>query len=166
MEARAAVRENVNEDKDSDEFGNEGDLSTSFEFVASDLEAVSYEINTSIDSRDGVDKVNVSAAINKIRQIGRLFRKSPLKNEILQNYVQNEHGKSLILILDSKTRWNSFVAMLERFIEIRSSVAKALIDCKSELNVTKDELSAIQDIVSNRETIILAAEGVFEFILR
>ena len=83
MDAHAAVRENENEDKHSDEFGDEGDLSTSLEFVASDLEALSYEINTSIDSRDGVDKVNVSAAINKIRQIARLFRKSPLKNEIL-----------------------------------------------------------------------------------
>ena len=71
-------------------------MTASFEMVTSDLETVGYEINTSIDSRDGVDKVNVSAAINKIKQIERLFRKSPLKNEILQNYVQKEHGKSLM----------------------------------------------------------------------
>ena len=96
----------------TDEFGDEGDLSTSLEFVASDLGAISYEINSLIHSRDGVDKVNVSAAINKIRQIARLFRKSPLKNEILQNYVQMEHMKSLMLIIDSRTRWNSLVAML------------------------------------------------------
>ena len=49
------VRENVNEYKDSDKFGIDGDLSTSLELVASNLEAVSYEINTSIDSRDGVE---------------------------------------------------------------------------------------------------------------
>ena len=146
--------------------------------VTSDLETVAYEINTSIDSRDGVDKVNVSAVINKIRQIARLFRKSPLKNEILQNYVQKEHGKSLMIILDSKRRGNSLVAMLERFLEIWPSVAKALIDFKYELSITKEELSAIQDIVSslqpvkagaekwaNREMTILGAEGVFSFIL-
>ena len=46
VEAHAAVRENVNEDKNSDEFLDEGDSSTSLEFVASDLEAVSYEIKT------------------------------------------------------------------------------------------------------------------------
>ena len=127
---------NANEDEVCDEFGDDGDLTTSLEMVTSDLETVAYEINTSIDSRDSIDKTNVSAAINKIRQIGGLFRKSPLKNEILQNYVQKEHGKSLMIILDSKTRWNSLVAMLRRFLEIWPSVAKALIDCKSELSIT------------------------------
>ena len=65
--------------------------------------------------------------------------------------------------------------MLERFLEIWPSAAKAVIDC--ELSITK-ELSAIQDIVSslqpvkagakkleNREMTILGAEGVFGFIL-
>ena len=55
---------------------------------------------------------------------------------------------------------------------------KSLIDSKSELSITKEELSAIQDIVSslqpvkagaekfsNREMTILGAEGVFGFIL-
>ena len=37
VEAHAAVGENVNKDKDSDEFGDKGDLSRSLEFVASDL---------------------------------------------------------------------------------------------------------------------------------
>ena len=44
-------------------------MTTSLEMVTSDLETVGYEINRWIDSRDGVDKVNVSVAINKIRQI-------------------------------------------------------------------------------------------------
>ena len=79
VEASSAVSENANEDEVGDEFRDAGDLTTSLEMVTSDLETVGYEINTSIDSRDGVDKVNVSAAMNKIRQIERLFRKSPLK---------------------------------------------------------------------------------------
>ena len=83
-----------------------------------------------------------------------------------------------MIILDSKTRWNSLVAMLKRFLEIWPSVAKALIDCRSELSITKEELSAIQDTVSslqpakagaeklaNCEMTILGAEGVFGFIL-
>ena len=82
-----------------------------------------------------------------------------------------------MIILDSKTRWNSLVAMLERLLQIWPSVAKALIDCKSELSIIKEELSAIQGIVSslqpgkagaeklaNREMTILGAEGVFGFI--
>ena len=103
MEALATVKVNVNEDKDSDEFGDEGDLNTSLELVASDLEVVSYEIKTLIDSQDGVDKVNVSAAINKIRQIPRLFRKTPLKNKILQNYV----SKGTWEIIDANSRFKN-----------------------------------------------------------
>ena len=80
VEAPSAAGENANEDEVCDEFGDEGDLTTSLEMVTSDLETVGYEINTSIDARDGVNKVNVSPAINKIRQIARLFRKSPLRN--------------------------------------------------------------------------------------
>ena len=52
----------------------------------------------------------------------------------------------------------SLVAMLEWFIEIWSSVAKALIDCESELNVTKEKLSAIQDIVSSLQPVKAGAE--------
>ena len=83
-----------------------------------------------------------------------------------------------MIILDSKTRWNSLVATLERFLKIWPSVAKALIYCKSELSITKEELSTTQDIVSslqpvkagdeklaNHEMAILGAEGVFGFIL-
>ena len=79
LEAPSAVCENANEDEVCDEFGDEGELTTSLEMVTSDLETVGYEINTSIDSRDGVDKVNVSAAINKIRQIERLQKVSTEK---------------------------------------------------------------------------------------
>ena len=48
---------------------------------------------------------------------------------------------------------NSLVAILERFLEIWPSVAKALIDCKSELSITKEELFAIQDIVSSLQPV-------------
>ena len=46
MEALSAVGENANEDEVCDEFGDEGDLTTSLEMVTSDLETVGYEINT------------------------------------------------------------------------------------------------------------------------
>ena len=107
----------------------------------------------------------------------KTLRKSPLKTEVPQSYVKKQHGNPLI-ILDSKTRRNSLLAMLERFLEIWPSTANALIDCQSELNLSKEELAAVQDIVSasqpvkagaekltNRETTILAAEGVFTIML-
>ena len=43
--------------------------------------------------------------VNKVRRVVKLFRKSPTKNDdVLQVYVQQEHGKELTLLLDVKTR--------------------------------------------------------------
>ena len=36
-------------------------------------------------------------------------------------------------MLDSKTRWNSLLAMLERILEIKSKISKAFIDGNQEL---------------------------------
>ena len=42
--------------------------------------------------------------IKKVREVVKMFKKSPLKNSILQKYVQEEFGKDLQLISDCKTR--------------------------------------------------------------
>lgn len=76
------------------------------------------------------EKYNFSSIITKVRNIVRVFRKSPTKNEILQYYVKLEHRKELKLILDCKTRWNSMLDMLERFILLEDSTKKAIIDLK------------------------------------
>ena len=64
--------------------------------------------------------------INKVRKICRIFRKSPLKNEKLQDFVKDQHGKELKLILDCKTRWNSLLCMIERFLKLKQCIPKAL----------------------------------------
>ena len=68
--------------------------------------------------------------IKKVRKIVKLFRKSPVKNDILQSYVKasNPSSQSLTLILDVKTRWNSLLDMLRRFVRLRAEIEKALID--------------------------------------
>ena len=91
------------------------------------------KVDISNESPVNCDTINVSMIISKVRKIARFFRKSLLKNQILQKYVQEEHGKKLQVMLDSKTRWNSLLAMLERILEIKSSISKALIDCNQEL---------------------------------
>ena len=71
--------------------------------------------------------VNVVTAIDKMRKIARIIRKSPVKNDTLQSYVKSQSRKGIHLILDCKTRWNRLVAMLERYIDLRSPVEKTLI---------------------------------------
>ena len=68
--------------------------------------------------------VNVATAIHKVRKIARISRKSPVKSEILQKYAKSDNRISIHLLLDCKARWNSLVAMLERYIDLRSPVEK------------------------------------------
>ena len=71
---------------------------------------------------------SLSPAVKQIRNIVRWFRKSPVRNEVLQKYVREERGQELMLVLDCKTRWNSLYDMLDRFDVLKAAVHKALID--------------------------------------
>ena len=73
-------------------------------------------------------KKNYRDVINKVRAIVKIFRTSPLKHDKLQVYVREQIGTELVLKLDVKTRWYSMCDMMERFLKIRQSVAKAMID--------------------------------------
>ena len=54
--------------------------------------------------------VNVATAIDKVKNIDRIIRKSAVKKDTLQIYVKFENRKSIHLLLACKTRWNSLVA--------------------------------------------------------
>jgi hypothetical protein len=72
----------------------------------------------------------IEPLIRKVRKIVQLFRRSPVKNDKLQKYVIDSYQVNgpLHLIIDVKTRWNSLLAMLRRFLRIRTEVEKTLID--------------------------------------
>ena len=110
----------------------------------------------------------------------RWFRKSPVRNEVLQKYVTEEHGKPLMLMLDCKTRWNSLFAMLERFVTLKSAVHKAIIDIGDQnIQMVSDrEIDMVREIVRclniiqlgaealcRRETGLLEAEAALKFVL-
>ncbi|GFU63079.1 uncharacterized protein TNCV_4123191 [Trichonephila clavipes] len=63
---------------------------------------------------------NINETIKKIKNVVKLFRKSPIKN-ILQKYVKEEFGCGKMVCLDTKSCWNSLLAMLERFLGIVSN---------------------------------------------
>ncbi|KAF9760994.1 hypothetical protein NGRA_2912 [Nosema granulosis] len=62
-----------------------------------------------------IRNVSIDFLIGKIRSVVKIFRKSPLINEILQEFVKIEINRSYSLILDCKTRWNGLCDMIERF---------------------------------------------------
>ena len=59
------------------------------------------------------------SVIPKIRKVCTFINKSPVANGALQKEVQNQLGlKSSKLQSDMKTRWNSFLTMLEKFVKL------------------------------------------------
>ena len=171
---RTVVAESVDSD---DEIENTDELST-IEIDNPDNYSQGKHIELNDSSlRCGCD-INIANTIEKVRKIVKIFRKSPLKNEILQKYVNGEHGKDLQLKLDRKTRWDSLLDMVERFLATRRCISKAMIDTGLNLDISDGEFDVLAAILSSlqpirlaverlgrRDATLLSAEGVFRFIL-
>ncbi|GBM98945.1 hypothetical protein AVEN_265690-1 [Araneus ventricosus] len=82
-----------------------------------------------------------------------------------------------MVCLDTKTRWNSLLAMLERFLEIKSANSKALIDIKEKQIFANLEFEILIVIIAGlkpekigleklytRYATLLTAGDVFAFI--
>ena len=122
----------------------------------------------------------VSDFISKVRAIVKVFRKSSLKNDCLQRNCEKELGKRLSLVLDTKTRWNSLLNMLTRFLEIRSPIDNTLkeLDLGSKC-LTEDEVAVVKDLSESLEIIevggtalcrrdikVSNSEKIFEYVLK
>lgn len=73
--------------------------------------------------------------IAKMRDIIKMFRRSPLKSGILEGIQQRGGVKPLKLLNDVPTRWNSLVIAGRRFLQILPHVVQALKhrDIKSKI---------------------------------
>ena len=120
----------------------------------------------------------IEEVISKVRRIVRLFKRSPVKNSILQKYVREENGKELSLLLDCKTRWNSLLAMIDRFISLKKPISKALIDIAATEKMDSIDWEILDHIcrclkpieiavcaLSRRDATLLSAEGVYRFLM-
>ena len=58
-------------------------------------------------------------------------------------YVKCMFLKKLKLILDVKTRWNSLVTVLEKFLELKTCILKTMIDLKEILNISEEEYAVM-----------------------
>lgn len=107
---------------------------------------------------NSVKNLQLSSLIAKIRKVVKMFRKSTKNDDILQKHVKEEFGKELSLILDSKTRWNSLLNMLERFSTIQNCVRKSLIDLKLNITFTDNELTLLSNTILALQPIKIAVE--------
>jgi len=132
-----------------------------------------------VETIDVCMQSTIKKTITAIRKIVKLFKNSPVKNNILQRYVQEDEKKELKLILDCKTRWNTMEAMIERFLRIRSPIKKALSDLNLEnmwneeyIQIAEMLLATLQPIriavenLSREDSSLLTAEGTFRFLFK
>ena len=104
---------------------------------------------------------DVSKIVNKVRRIVKIFKRSPLKNEVLQRYVKDIYPNGLNVILDCKTRWSSLINMLERIIRIKLPIQKALLDLGVEdINIVDQEFEVISSIVEALKPIRIALDAL------
>lgn len=122
---------------------------------------------------------NFQAVLNRVRKIVKFFKNSPTRNTILQTYIKEEEGKELTLLLDCRTRWNTICNMIERFLAVRSSIQKALVDLNMLHLFYSNDLIKLQNLVevlspikmaveklSSRNMNLLIAEGVLKFLFQ
>ncbi|GFV59624.1 uncharacterized protein TNCV_228651 [Trichonephila clavipes] len=63
-----------------------------------------------------------------------------------------------MVCLDTKTRWNSLLEMLERFLEIKSAILKALIGIKEEQLMDNVEFETVTTIVAGLNPVKIGLE--------
>lgn len=143
----ATEESEVESDNEDDEDDDDGEIE--IDEVGDKYEQMKIEI---VDDFDSV--------IKKTRKIVKMFRRSALKNEILQKYVVSDFKRERQLLLDVKTRWNSMAVMLERFYEMRNCVEKALVDIDPDLRLTQEDLKLISDIGNALKPVQLAVEAL------
>lgn len=100
--------------------------------------------------------------ISKLRKCVKLFRNSPTKNDMLQNYIQQEFGKTIQLVLDCKTRWSSLCNMISTYNKVKQCVAKTLVDLllssNSDYFFTDEEHAVLIDLENTFQPVKLAVE--------
>ncbi|UYV74205.1 BRPF1 [Cordylochernes scorpioides] len=125
-------------------------------------------------------KKYINEVTKKARVVVKLFNRSPLKNEILLNYMRQDNriSTSMCLMLDCRTRWDSLLNMLERLLSVKSAIQKALIDVNANVRLTDEDFDIMTQLISalkpfraavaaicRRVATLLTAEATVKFFL-
>lgn len=65
-----------------------------------------------------IKAINYNELISKVCKMQNL-QKTTFKNDYLQDVVKANKKKKIKIIFDTKTRWNSIIAMIKRFWELK-----------------------------------------------
>lgn len=74
--------------------------------------------------------------------------------------MKNEFGKEICFILDSRSRWNSLLDMVERFYQLKSCARKSLIDLNIDISFSENEIDFFNSVISTLLPVKLAVEAL------
>ena len=172
---RQNIFEGLENEKEND---NESDTEFSSE---EEMEEVDKDVVDLVETETvGVELQGfVAEVIRKVRTVVKMFRKSPLKNKILQKHIQAQLNTKLKLILDSKTRWNSLSEMIKTFVRAKKCIRMALVEVGTSTIITEAEIKILRDLIDvldpvkhaldglcRRSATLLTAERIHEFVLK
>ena len=117
--------------------------------------------------------------MRKIQKIVIFYRRSPVKNDMLQKLVTDERGRELKLQKDCKTRWSSVVIMIWNFLVLKVQIYDDLSDRgmehmfprEREIDHAKELTAALKIIawattkLGARDMNLAEADRIFEFAL-
>lgn len=122
---------------------------------------------------------DINNVMTETRSIIRFFRKSPLNTIALQKHVVAEFGGELVLLLDVRTRWNSMLTMIDRFLKLKNAIKKALIDLDMSQKWNEDNIIVLQKLqmiltptklaveaLSREDANLLTAEAIIDVLLK
>ena len=117
------------------------------EIISDDEEISGLTVLYATDLENPIElSYDISDLVRRVRQIVKLFKRSPLKNETLQKYVKEKYPNGLNLILDCQTRWSSLLDMFVRTIKLKLPVQKALLDLGVQIHLSDTEFFHIESI--------------------
>ena len=138
------AEDDAGQNGDSAESGEEPDVDEGDDHARLPDSLTDIETSNPPELSDTIDPV-----VQKVRTIVKKFRKSPVKNDILQKVIAKKHDKELKLIKDCKTRWSSLCAMLERFVRVFPEVDQVLNDLELySLRLSDHDLDLVKEIIS------------------
>ena len=122
-------------------------------------------------------KTSIFNTIAQVRSVVKMFKRSAVKNDTLQKYIKIQEGKELMLLCDCKTRWNSLIPMIERFVKVKECLFNAFKDLGCRNLCTQNLFSDLTELLkvlepleisitklSNEKSNLLIAEGTLIFL--
>ena len=144
MCARQNLFGGLEKERENDNTGSDSEFSSKEEMEEIDEAAVDLVETETIGE---VLQQFVAEVIGKVRTVVKMFRKSPYKNEILQKHIQAQLNTEQKLILDSKTRWNSFLEMIKIFVRAEKCIRMALVKIGTSTTITNAKIKILRNLI-------------------